>query len=87
MKRQGWMLAVGAIVMMAAGTFLVGCGGSGYGNGSGNPPPSTYGVPAISNINGSTSPSITVNVPNVPNPSVQIIGSNFQNAPGQVVFT
>lgn len=83
MKRQVWMLAVA--VMTAAGALLVGCGGGGYG-GSG-PGPSTYGVPAISNINGSTSPSITINVPNVANPSLQINGSNFQSTPGQVVFT
>ncbi len=81
MTRDGWMIAASAVVMMAAESSLVGCGGGGVG---GNPPPP---VPTISNINSSTSPSITINVPNVPNPSVQINGSNFQIAPGQVVFT
>lgn len=85
MKRQKWMLAVGAVVVTAAGIFLVGCGGGG--SGSGSPPSPASGVPAIANINGATSPSITINVPNVPNPSVQINGSAFQSAPGQVVFT
>lgn len=84
MKRQGLMLTVGAGVMMAAGALLAGCGG---GSSSGNPPPPSASVPAISNINNATSPSITINVPNVPNPSIQINGSNFQSAPGQVVFT
>ena len=82
MKRQKWM--VGAVVMTAAGNFLVGCGGSG--SGSSNPLPPGSG-PSIANINGATSPSITINVPNVANPSIQINGSAFQSAPGQVVFT
>jgi hypothetical protein len=84
MGQQAWMLAARAVFMTTAVTLLVGCGGGGYG---GTNPPTAYKVPAIANINNSTSPSITINVPNVPNPSIQINGSNFQSAPGQVVFT
>ena len=75
------LVRTGFFVLAAIGAVaVVGCGGGGS-----STPPSP--VPSISNINGSTSPSITINVPNVPNPTIQINGSNFQNAPGQVVFT
>jgi len=66
MGQQAWMLAARAVFMTTAVTLLVGCGGGGYG---GTNPPTAYKVPAIANINNSTSPSITINVPNVPNPS------------------
>src|SRR5215471_2182995 len=73
MKRQAWMLAVGAVVMMAAEAFIAGCGGGG----TSTPPP----VPQIQNINSSTTPTSPVNLP------IEINGSGFQAAPGKVVFT
>jgi hypothetical protein len=72
MKRQAWMLAVGAVVMMAAGAFIAGCGGGG----TSTPPP----VPQIQNINSSTTPTGPVNLP------IEINGSGFQAAPGKVNF-
>ena len=71
MKRQGWMLPVGAVVMMVAGGFVAGCGSGG----SSAPPPS------ISNINNSTTPTSPVGF------AIEINGNNFQSAPGQVIFT
>jgi len=59
-------------IVLAA--FLISCGGGG---GSKTPPP----VPAIQNINSSTTPSSPVGLP------IEINGSGFQSAPGQVVFT
>jgi hypothetical protein len=81
MNREEWMGALAALIMGIVTVSSIGCGG-----GSSSPPPPPP-VPVISNINNSTSPSITINVPNVPNPSIQINGSNFQSAPGRVVFT
>jgi len=72
MKRQAWMLAVGAVVMMAAEAFIAGCGGGG----TSTPPP----VPQIQNINSSTTPTSPVNLP------IEINGSGFQAAPGKVNF-
>ncbi len=71
MERQRWMVAVGAVLMMTAGTILSGCGGSS------TPPP----VPSIQNINSSTTPTSPVNLP------IEINGSGFQAAPGKVLFT
>src|SRR5712691_6054978 len=73
MERQMRMVAVGAALMMTAGTILSGCGASG----SSTPPP----VPNIQNINSSTTPTSPVNLP------IEINGSGFQAAPGKVVFT
>lgn len=71
MKRQGWMLAARAVVMMAAGAFIAGCGGGG----------SKTPAPTISNINNSTTPTSPANL------AIAINGNNFQSGPGQVVFT
>jgi len=71
MKRQAWMLAAGVAVMTTVGAFIAGCG-SGV---ISTPPP-----PAISNINNSTTPTSPTGL------AIAINGSNFQSAPGQVIF-
>lgn len=53
--------------------FLAGCGGGSHST----PPP----VPVIQNLNNSTLPSSAVSLP------IEINGTGFQNAPGQVIFT
>ena len=62
----------GAALVLAASGFLGGCGGGG----SSTPPP----VPAIQNINSSTTPTSPVGLP------IEINGSGFQAAPGKVNF-
>jgi hypothetical protein len=54
--------------------FLFGCGG---GSGGGTKEP----VPVIQNLNNSTQPSGSVSLP------IEIDGTGFQSAPGQVIFT
>ncbi len=63
-------------VMLAAVVLLAGCGSGGKGSSKITPP-----VPSILNINSSTNPSSPVSLP------IEINGSGFQSAPGQVVFT
>ncbi len=70
-----WKIGLRAAVLLAVTGALAGCGGAG--SSSKTPPP----VPAIQNINSSTTPSSPVNLP------IEINGSGFQGAPGQVVFT
>jgi len=60
------------VLMVTMGTFLSGCGGT---------KSSGTGVPAIQNINSSTTATSPVNLP------IEINGSGFQAAPGKVVFT
>ncbi len=74
MKPERWMIAAWAVVMMTVAAFLVGCGGGRGGF-------STAPVPSISNINSSTGPSSPVGLP------IEINGTGFQSAPGQVRFT
>lgn len=76
MKRQIWMAVAGAVLTVIAGMLPSGCGGSG--SSSTLPPPP---VPAIQNINSSTTPTSPVSLP------IEINGSGFQSAPGKVVFT
>jgi len=52
MGRQRWIAALGMVLMMTAGAFLSGCGGS-----------SKEPVPSIQNINSSTTPTSPVNLP------------------------
>ncbi len=73
MKWERYMRAVGTIIMVAVGVFALGCGGAGGGR------PSS--APLISNINSSTNPSSPVGL------AIEVNGSGFQGAPGQVVFT
>ncbi len=77
MKDRKWITAVCSTMVITAGMFLLGCGGT-TGGGSATPPPP---VPSILNINSSTTPSSPVNLP------IEINGSGFQAAPGKVVFT
>lgn len=63
-----------AMLVLAASAFWQGCD-------SGNGGISTLPVPAIQNINSSTTPTSPVNLP------IEINGSGFQAAPGKVVFT
>jgi hypothetical protein len=72
MKYTTWMRTLTAVIITGI-AFAVGCGGGG----SKTPPPP---VPAIQNINSSTTPTSPVNLP------VEINGSGFQAAPGKVVF-
>jgi len=76
MERHRWIVSMGAVLVVIAGTFLPGCGGGS--SGTKTPPPPT---PAIQNINSSTTPTSPVSLP------IEINGSGFQSAPGQVVFT
>ena len=69
------LLLVSLLLVLVAGIFCEGCGGS---NSSTPPPPP---VPAIQNINSSTTPTSPVNLP------IEINGSGFQAAPDKVVFT
>src|SRR5215469_5161532 len=71
--RNAIVCLVGVLLIAA---FLASCGGSG-GSKTSPPPP----VPAIQNINSSTTPSSPVGLP------IELNGSGFQSAPGQVVFT
>jgi hypothetical protein len=73
MHREGWTIASGAVLMMTVAALLVGCGGGGGG--------ATAPVPSIFNINSSTTPSSPVGLP------IEINGTGFQSAPGQVRFT
>lgn len=59
-------------LVLLAGLFCGGCGGS---------KSSTQPVPAIQNINSSTTPTSPVNLP------IEINGSGFQASPGKVEFT
>jgi hypothetical protein len=59
------------LILLVAAGFLVSCGGRG----------SKAPVPAILNINTSTTPSSPLSLP------IEINGSGFQSAPGKVVFT
>lgn len=70
MKRQMWMLAVGAFVIIAGAALIPGCGGGG----------NSAAPPSISNINNSTTPTSPVSL------AIAINGSNFLSAPGQVIF-
>ena len=63
-----------AFLLAAPALVFISCGGS---SGSATPPP----VPAIKNVNSSTSPTSPVGLP------IEINGTGFQNSPGQVVFT
>ena len=60
--------------VLVACALLAACGGGG---GAPAPPP----VPSIQNINNATSPSSPVALP------IQINGTGFQGAPGEVIFT
>ncbi len=71
---ERWRLALETVIVFAAGAALFACGGGG---GSSTPPP----VPSILNINSSTAPSSPVALP------IEINGSGFQSAPGEVDFT
>jgi hypothetical protein len=73
MNKTTWTIALTVVMLAVAGSFIVGCSS---GSGSGAPP-----VPAIQNINSSTTPTSPVNLP------IEINGSGFQAAPGKVVFT
>src|SRR5713101_3659536 len=73
-KPMKWAMAVGAVIILTAAAFFVGCSGSG--GGATNP-----AVPSILNINSSTTPASPVSLP------IEINGSGFQSAPGKVVFT
>lgn len=70
-KRPHAATVLAAVVLLAVAPFFVACGGP-----SGPPPP----VPSILNINNSTDPSSPLGLP------IEINGSGFQGAPGQVVF-
>jgi hypothetical protein len=70
--RFHFYIFVGTVLIITAGTFLAGCGGT---------KSSGTGAPGIQNINSSTTPTSPVNLP------VEINGSGFQAAPGKVVFT
>jgi hypothetical protein len=65
-----WTTLVGAMMLLTWGAFVCGCGGG-----------ARAVVPAIQNINSSTTPTSPVNLP------IEINGSGFQAAPGKVVFT
>lgn len=67
------LLSVSLLMVLATGIFCEGCGGT--------KSSSQGSVPAIQNINSSTTPTSPVNLP------IEINGSGFQAAPGQVVFT
>ena len=67
------LLSVSLLLVLVAGIFWEGCGGTK----SSNQP----SVPVIQNINSSTTPTSPVNLP------IEINGSGFQAAPGKVVFT
>jgi hypothetical protein len=66
--------SLSAFIVLAAYVFCGGCGGSKSNNQS-------EPVPAIQNINSSTTPTSPVSLP------IEINGSGFQAAPGKVVFT
>jgi hypothetical protein len=70
-QRTAWMTAMRTAVMLAAVGLLAACG-----SGKSSKP-----VPSILNINSSTTPSSPVGLP------IEVNGSGFQSAPGQVVFT
>ena len=72
MKRQTWVIAIHALIIAVA-NFLSSCG-----TGSNTPPPP---IPAIQNINSSTTPTSPLGLP------IEINGSGFQAAPGKVAFT
>jgi hypothetical protein len=67
------LLPVSLLLVLVAGIFCEGCGGK--------KSSSQSSVPAIQNINSSTTPTSPVNLP------IEINGSGFQTAPGKVVFT
>jgi hypothetical protein len=70
--QRDWKILGWPMILLVVAGFLMSCGG-----GSKTPPP----VPAIQNVNSSTTPSSPVGLP------VEINGSGFQSAPGKVVFT
>lgn len=72
MKCKWRTIEITVAVMMSVSTWLYGCGG-----GSSSPP---RPVPAIQNINSSTTPTSPVGLP------IEINGSGFQAAPGKVNF-
>jgi len=74
-KKKGCSAAFYLFLIFGLTGFLVGCGG-GSDSGTGKPP-----VPVIENLNSSTSPSSPASLP------IEINGTGFQNAPGQVIFT
>ncbi len=68
-----WRNCAGALFLLVASFAATGCGGS---SGKAQLLP-----PSISNLNSSTTPSSPVGL------AIEINGSNFQSAPGQVTFT
>jgi hypothetical protein len=68
------LLSMSLFLVLVAVIFSQGCGGS-------SKTSSQTPVPAIQNINSSTTPTSPVNLP------IEINGSGFQSAPGKVVFT
>ncbi|HEV2389065.1 MAG TPA: hypothetical protein VGS20_17630 [Candidatus Acidoferrales bacterium] len=68
-------IAAESILTLALSAVLAGCGGGG-GSVTTKPP-----VPVIQNINSSTTPSGSVSLP------IEINGTGFQSAPGEVIFT
>ncbi len=78
-RAQKWGMAARVVLLLCVAGFVAACGGSsGTSSSSTTTPPA---VPAIQNINNSTSPASPVNLP------IRINGSGFQSSPGQVVFT
>jgi hypothetical protein len=77
--KRNWahfMTVAGGFALLAASAFFfISCGGSSGSNVA--PPP----VPAIQSVNDSTDPSSPIGLP------IEINGSGFQSAPGQVIFT
>lgn len=70
---RGREVTLFSLILLVGAGFLTACSGGG----SKTPPP----VPAIQNVNSSTTPSSPVGLP------IEINGSGFQSAPGKVVFT
>jgi N-acetylneuraminic acid mutarotase len=70
---RGRKVTLFSLILLVGAGFLTACSGGG----SKTPPP----VPAIQNVNSSTTPSSPVGLP------IEINGSGFQSAPGKVVFT
>jgi hypothetical protein len=71
-KGMRYSALLGFFWIVGLSVLLSGCGGGG-----GTKPP----VPVIQNLNSSTSPSSPVSLP------IEIDGTGFQSAPGQVIFT
>jgi hypothetical protein len=67
------LLSVSLLLVLEAAIFCEGCGSKSSTQGS--------SLPAVQNVNSSTTPTSPVNLP------IEINGSGFQSAPGKVMFT